>query len=88
MEKSLPAEIHSPERQAQINQQSDWLKKGMEDLSPEHRAVLELVFYHEMSLQEVAQVCHCPLGTVKSRLSYARQHLKGILSRQGVEDWQ
>jgi DNA-directed RNA polymerase specialized sigma24 family protein len=33
-------------------------------------------------------VCNCPLGTVKSRLSYARQHLRGILSRENMEEWQ
>jgi RNA polymerase sigma-70 factor (ECF subfamily) len=43
--------------------------------------VLELVFYQGLTLQEVAEVCNCPLGTVKSRLSYARRHLRGVLSR-------
>jgi RNA polymerase sigma-70 factor (ECF subfamily) len=42
---------------------------------------LELIFYQGMSLNEAAEICGCPLGTIKSRLSYARQHLRGILSR-------
>ncbi len=52
-------------------------------LSPDHRAVLELVFYQGLSLAEVARVCGCPVGTVKSRLSYAKAHLRGVLARSG-----
>jgi RNA polymerase sigma-70 factor, ECF subfamily len=88
MEESLPSSTSSPESQTQLNQQSEWVRKGLADLSIEHRAVLELVFYQGLSLEEIAQVSSCPLGTVKSRLAYARQHLKGILSRQGLEEWQ
>lgn len=87
MEESLPATTNSPETQIQFNQRGEWVRKGLESLSPEHRSVLELVFYQGLSLDEIAQVCRCPLGTVKSRLAYARQHLKGILSRQGAEEW-
>lgn len=58
-----------------------WIHQGLQSLSSEHRAVLELVFYQGLSLQEVADVLKCPLGTVKSRLSYARKHLGGALAR-------
>ena len=87
MEETLAARTGSPEAQTQIKQQGEWVRKGLDGLSAEHRAVLELVFYQGLSLEEIAQVCRCPLGTVKSRLAYARQHLKGILSRQGLEEW-
>jgi RNA polymerase sigma-70 factor (ECF subfamily) len=82
MEKSLPAPVDSPEERIQTKEQSQWVRRGLQSLSPEHRAVLELVFYQGLSLNEVAEVCDCPVGTVKSRLSYARKHLRGILSRQ------
>jgi RNA polymerase sigma-70 factor (ECF subfamily) len=81
MEASLPASGPLPEEQVQASEQSAWVRQGLRWLSPEHRAVLELVFYQGLSLQETAQVCGCPLGTVKSRLSYARQQLRGVLSR-------
>jgi len=87
MEATLPATSFSPEQQAQANQQARWVRQGLSDLSTEHRAVLELVFYQGLSLDEAARVCNCPLGTVKSRLSYARQHLRAVLSRQNTEDW-
>ena len=81
MEECLPAENPLPEEQTQANEQSDWVREGLQKLTPEHQAVLELVFYQGMSLQETALVCGCPLGTVKSRLNYARQQLRGLLSR-------
>jgi RNA polymerase sigma-70 factor (ECF subfamily) len=87
MEETLPSPTGSPEVQTQAGQQAQWVRRGLQSLSPEHRAVLELIFYQGLSLEEVAEVCRCPLGTVKSRLSYARQHLRGILSRQNMEDW-
>lgn len=88
METTLPMPDASPEMQTQSSEQAHWIQKGLQCLSPEHRAVLELVFYQGFSLKETAQICNCPLGTVKSRLSYARQHLRGVLSRQNLEEWQ
>lgn len=87
MEESLPSPKGSPEVQALQNQQNAWVREGLKSLSCEHRAVLELVFYHGLSLEEVAKVSQCPLGTVKSRLAYARQHLKGILLKENAEEW-
>jgi RNA polymerase sigma-70 factor (ECF subfamily) len=60
------------------------LRSGLEKLSVEHRTVLELVFYQGMTMKEIAQICEVPVGTVKSRLNYAKAALKGVLSRQGV----
>jgi RNA polymerase sigma-70 factor (ECF subfamily) len=76
----------SPEELAQAGEMKHWVRQGLESLSPEHRAALELVFYHGLSLEEAAAVCGCPVGTIKSRLSYARRHLHGVLSRS-EEDW-
>ncbi len=58
------------------------VRTAMIKLSTEHRSVIELVFYFGMSYSEVATIMRCPIGTVKSRMSYARryleQYLKGI----------
>jgi RNA polymerase sigma-70 factor (ECF subfamily) len=81
IEEAAPSINASPEEQAQAEEMKRWVRKGLQDLSTEHRAVLELVFYQGLTLQEVAEVCNCPLGTVKSRLSYARRHLRGVLGR-------
>ena len=61
-------------------EQKENIRAGLGQLSPEHRRVLELVFYEEMSLKETAEICGIPVGTVKSRLSHAKTRLKGELS--------
>ncbi len=81
METTLISGDPLPEEQVQENERAAWLQRGLRSLSTEHRAVLELVFYQGLSLNETAEVCGCPVGTVKSRLNYARQQLRGVLSR-------
>ncbi|MEN6435569.1 MAG: sigma-70 family RNA polymerase sigma factor [Anaerolineaceae bacterium] len=81
MESNLYADEPLPEDQTQSNEQTALIRQGLKKLSPEHRMVLELVFYQGLSLKEIADVCNCPVGTIKSRLSYARQQLRGVLSR-------
>lgn len=87
LESILTWDADPPEEQTRINEKAGWVRKGLDSLSSEHRCVLELVFFQGLSLDEVARVCNCPLGTVKSRLSYARQHLRGVLDRRDKEDW-
>ena len=85
-EEAIPETLPTPEEQAQVKEEKRWVRDGLQSLSPEHRAVLELIFYQGLSLNEAADVLKCPVGTVKSRLSYARQHLRGVLSRT-EENW-
>jgi RNA polymerase sigma-70 factor (ECF subfamily) len=67
----------------------DWLKKtvlaALGKLSAEHRAVVELVYYHGLSYEETAYVVQCPVGTVKSRVSYAKRYLDQFLTASGVD---
>ncbi len=83
LEENVAAAGPSPEEQAQARETGQWVRQGLQGLSADHRAVLELVFYQGLSLIEVAEICRCPLGTVKSRLSYALKYLRGVLSRSG-----
>jgi len=74
-----------PEEAALGAWQADQVRDALAQLSPDHRAVLELVFYHDLSYREVAQVVGCPVGTVKSRISHAKGYLIGVLKRMGIE---
>ncbi len=56
---------------------------ALEQLTPHHRAALELVLYYQMSYREAAEVLACPVGTVKSRVSYARRQLQAMLNAAG-----
>jgi RNA polymerase sigma-70 factor (ECF subfamily) len=49
-------------------------------LSPTHREIIDLVYYHEKTIDQVAEVLQIPKGTVKTRMFYARQHLAELLA--------
>ena len=55
---------------------------GLEDLPPPQREVLVLRFMQELSYEQIAQVVGCSMGTVRSRLHYAKLGLKKILDNQ------
>ncbi len=57
----------------------DWLSKGLDRLSADQRVVVELVYGVGHSLEDVAVIMQCPLGTVKARLFHARVKLRNVL---------
>jgi RNA polymerase sigma factor (sigma-70 family) len=57
----------------------DLLLAALNSLSPEHRAVLELTYYHELPYQEIAEILGCPENTVKTRMFHARKKLQPFL---------
>ena len=57
-------------------------RRAFIQLSPRQREVLMLVGNGDLSYEEVAEHCHCPVGTVKSRVSRARLDLKRILDEE------
>ena len=61
------------------------LRKCLEALSAEHREIIDLVYYHEKSVEEVARIVDIPENTVKTRLFYARKKLAELLKAAGVE---
>ena len=52
---------------------------ALDSLSPEHREVLTLRFLEDLSLEEIAEALRCRLGTVKSRLHYAKLEARKFL---------
>jgi len=59
------------------------VRRALEGLSPAHREVLELVFYHGFSYEEVAAIVGCPVGTVKTRVFHAKRRLQALLTAGG-----
>jgi RNA polymerase sigma-70 factor (ECF subfamily) len=64
---------------------SAMLRKCLAKLSAEHREVIDLVYYHEKSVEEVAEIVGIPANTVKTRMFYARKRLAELLRSEGVE---
>jgi RNA polymerase sigma-70 factor (ECF subfamily) len=52
-------------------------------LSPDHREVIDLVYYHDKSVEEVAEITGVPHSTVKTRMFYARKSLAKLLAASG-----
>ena len=74
-----------PEVAMQKKDKSQVLRKCLEALSPEHREIIDLVYYHEKSVEEVAEIVGIPENTVKTRMFYARKKLAELLKAAGVE---
>jgi len=68
--------LESPEDAALRSDERRTLDQAMAELSPEHRAVLELTFVEGFSQREIAEIVSCPVATVKTRAFYAKQRLR------------
>ncbi len=61
------------------------LRQCLGKLSAEHREIVDLVYYHEKSVMEVAGIIGIPEATVKTRMFYARKKLSELLKGQGID---
>lgn len=78
----------APEDHALQSEVRRTVKEVIARLRPEHRMVLVLHYYLDMSCPEIANTLECPEGTVYSRLHYARRIVQAQLERnmrQGEE---
>ena len=75
----------TPESAMDRRQTSSALRKAIAKLSPAHREIIDLVYYHEKSVEEVGQIIGIPQATVKTRMFYARKHLAELLKDAGFE---
>ena len=76
----------SPEQAFGQTRLHNLLRVAMSELSPEHRGVVELTYFNDLSYREIAEIMGCPVDTVKTRMFYARRHLKRRLDGE-LPDW-
>ena len=69
----------------EIVELNDVLARALDELSPEHRMMIESVLYLGMTYREVAEIAGCPVNTAKTRVHNARKHLRVALVRMGYE---
>jgi len=74
-----------PEVALEKKDKSAVLRQCLEKLSPEHKEIIDLVYYHEKSVEEVAEIVGIPENTVKTRMFYARKKLSELLQAAGIE---
>ncbi len=71
--------LPTPEQQLDRQQSRNALRRAIDGLSFDHRAVVELTYFHGADCREIAHIVDCPLATVKTRMFHARRHLKAAL---------
>jgi RNA polymerase sigma-70 factor (ECF subfamily) len=74
-----------PETALAKKDKSAIIRKCLTGLSAEHREIIDLVYYHEKSVEEVALIVGIPENTVKTRMFYARKRLAELLKAEGIE---
>jgi RNA polymerase sigma-70 factor (ECF subfamily) len=82
---SIEEPSDSPEVAVAKMDKSEKLRKCLTALSPEHREIIDLVYYHEMSVEEVAEIVGIPENTVKTRMFYARKKLGELCKAAGID---
>ena len=75
----------TPEASLDRSTTSAILRACVAKLSPAHREIINLVYYHEKSVEEAGQLIGIPQSTVKTRMFYARKQLADLLKIAGVE---
>ncbi|MDO9106364.1 MAG: sigma-70 family RNA polymerase sigma factor [Methylovulum sp.] len=80
---SAHVDVDNPERIVLGWELGDNLLWALEQLTCEHRAVLELTFTEHCTYQEIALITGCPVNTVKTRMFHARKKLTELLALRG-----
>jgi RNA polymerase sigma-70 factor (ECF subfamily) len=83
--RQIPDDTDTPETALDRSDTSAILRACVAKLSPAHREIINLVYYHEKSVEEVGQIIGIPQSTVKTRMFYARKQLADLLKGAGVD---
>jgi len=75
----------TPEASLERATTSAILRACIGKLSAAHREIINLVYYHEKSVEEVGQILGIPQSTVKTRMFYARKQLAELLKLAGID---
>ena len=75
----------NPEVAMQKTQRNAVLQDCLGQLSPAHREIVDLVYYHEKSIDEVAEIIGVPQNTVKTRMFYARKRIAELMAAKGID---
>ena len=80
VERQMPAITFNPTERLERGELRQRIDRAMAQLSYEHRTVLVLHEFEEMEYKEIARAMECSIGTVMSRLFYARRKLAALLA--------
>jgi RNA polymerase sigma-70 factor (ECF subfamily) len=84
--KTVADDADTPEQTVLHTDRRAQLRRCIAQMSSDQREVIDLVYYHEKSVEEVAKSLRLPKNTVKTRMFYARRHLARLLATHGDFD--
>src|SRR6476661_2760603 len=80
IEATVADSADDPEIALQKKGRNELLRQAITKLSPEHREIIDLVYYHEKSVEDAAYILSIPRATVKTRMFYARKKLAELVN--------
>jgi RNA polymerase sigma-70 factor (ECF subfamily) len=82
---AIPDRDDTPEIHAQKINKAAIMRRCLDKLSPEQRAVMDLVYYHEEPIEAVSRILGIPENTVKTRMFHARKRLSELCKAAGLD---
>jgi RNA polymerase sigma-70 factor, ECF subfamily len=79
IEATVADSADNPEIALQKKSRSELVRAALMKLSPDHREIVDLVYYHEKSVEACALILGIPPATVKTRMFYARKKLADLV---------
>jgi len=73
--------LAAPEHPLEVTERQALVRRALESLTEEYRAVLVLKEMEDLSYEEIAGIVNCPVGTVRSRIHRGREELRQRLRR-------
>jgi RNA polymerase sigma-70 factor (ECF subfamily) len=81
----IPDQAVTADETLDARERSALLRQCLAQLSAAHREIIDLVYYHENSVDEVSVITGVPAATVKTRMFYARKRLAELMKAAGTE---
>lgn len=82
---SFEDDADTPEVAVQKQDKARALRMCIDRLTPEHREVIDLTFYHGKSIREISEIAGIPENTVKTRAFHARKQLSLLMEKMGLD---
>jgi RNA polymerase sigma-70 factor (ECF subfamily) len=83
---TMADQARTPEQAILETDRSTQLRDCLKKLTAEHREIVDLVYYHDKTVEEVAAIIQIPKNTVKTRMFYARKRLAQLLAQHNDFD--
>lgn len=81
----LEDESDDPETILAKSDKGALMRRMIDRLTPIHREIVDLVYYHERSVAEASTILDIPEATVKTRMFYARKELRRLFEEAGID---